>query len=111
MPQVCVTIAAQQFDPAHAKACVRPLYNIGFFEFRVKAGPAAAGVELTVGIKQDLTAAHTMIISTVPALLVLTRERRFGASLPGDAELLRCKLLFPFLLGLVNFRHGGIVPN
>jgi hypothetical protein len=25
--------------------------------------------------------------------------------------LLRCKLLFPFLLGLVNFRHAGIVPK
>ena len=111
MSEVRVTVATQQFNSTHTQAVVCPLYNIGFLEFRVKAGPAAAGVELAVGIKQDLAAAHTMIMSTVPALLVLTRERRFGASLPGDAELLSCKLLFPFLLGLVNFRHGGIVPN
>jgi hypothetical protein len=111
MPEVCVTVATQQFNPAHAEVLVRPLYNIGFLEFRVKAGPAAAGVELAAGIEQGLAAAHTVIMSTVPALLVFTCERRFGSSLPGDAVLFRCKLLFPFLLGLVNFRHAGIVPN
>lgn len=111
MPEVCVTVAAQQFDPAHASAIVRALYNVGFLEFRVKAGPAATGIELAAGIKQDLIAAHTMIISTVPAFFVLTCERRFGSSLPGDAVLFRCKLLFPFLLSLVNFRHAEIVPN
>jgi predicted aminopeptidase len=111
MPEVRVTVATQQFNPAHAEAFVRPLYNIGLLEFRVKAGPAAAGVELAAGIEQGLAAAHTVIMSTVPALLVFTCERRFGSSLPGDAVLFRCKLLFPFLLGLVNFRHAGIVPN
>ena len=111
MPEVRVTVAAQQFDPAHAEACVRSLYNTGLLEFSVKAGPAAASVELAAGIEQELAAAHAMIMPTFPALLVFARERRLGSRLPGDAVLLRRKLLFPFLLGLVNFCHAGIVPK
>ena len=111
MPEVGITVAAQQFNPAHAETVVRSLYNTGFLEFRVKTGPAAAGVELAAGIEQELAAAHTMIMPAFPALLVFTGERHFGSRLPGDAVLLRRKLLFPFLLGLVNFCHAGIVPN
>jgi len=111
MPEVRVTVATQQFDPTSAEACVRSLYNTSLLEFRVKTGPAAASVELAAGIEQELAAAHTMIMPTFPALLILTCKGRFGSSLTGDSVLLRDKLLLPFLLSLVNFRHAGIVPK
>jgi len=109
MSKMCITVAAQQFDPAPAEGVVGPLHDVGFFEFRVKTGPAATCIELAAGIEQGLPAAHAMIVSTFPALLVLTAVGRFGACLPGYTVLFRIQLFFPFLVGLANFCHAGIV--
>ena len=111
MPEVCFAITTQQFDSVHAMLVVRTLQDVGFIQFRVEAGPSAAGVELTVRIKQGMAAADAVIVSTLPALIVFTAVRRFGACLPGNTILFRRQLLFPLLVGLANFCHAGILPN
>ena len=111
MPEVRFTVATQQFDAVHAMLVVRSLHDVGFIQFRVETGPSATGVEFAVRIKQGLATADTVIISALPALIVFTGERRLGASLPGDTVLFGRELLFPFLVGLANFCHAGIVPN
>ena len=111
MPEVCFAVTTHQFDSVHAMLVVRTLQDVGLIQFRVEAGPSTAGVEFAVRIKQCMAAADTVIISTLPTLIVFTAVRRFGASLPGDTVLLRRQLLFPFLVGLANFCHAGIVPK
>lgn len=111
MPQVRAAIAAKQLDPAHAKTVIRALNNVGFIEFGVETGPATTGIEFTVRAKQRVATTYTMIMPPLPALIVFTSERRFGACLPGYAELLRCQLFLPLLLGLAYFSHAGILPK
>lgn len=103
MPEVGITISAQQFDPAHPEAVIRPLNNTGLFEFGMKTGPATARIEFAVGVEQCVIATDTMVLAAIPALFVDTAERRLGAGLPRNPVLFRIELLFPLLVSFMYF--------
>lgn len=111
MPEMSIAIPAQQFDPGHAEAVIRTLYDIGFFQFRVKTGPATTGVEFAAGIEQGMPAAYAVIMPLFPAPLVFTAERRLRSSLPRNPVLLRRQLFLPFPVGLAYFCHASILTK
>ena len=49
MTEVRIAMPAEKFDPAHPVTEIRPLLDVGLFEFGVKARPATPCVELAVG--------------------------------------------------------------
>ena len=48
MPEMGVTMPAEQFNPPHSKTVVRTLHDIGLFKFRVETGPPTTGIEFAV---------------------------------------------------------------
>lgn len=111
MPEVGVALPAEQFDPAHAQAQVRPLDDAGFLEFGMKTGPAATGVKLAVRVEQGMAAADAMIPAPFPALFIFSAERRLGAGLPRDPVLLGIELFFPLLVSFMYFCHVPILTK
>ena len=102
---------AKQFNAAHTQAEIGALNDIGFLEFRMKAGPAATCVEFTVRVEQGMTATDTMILPLVPALFVNPAEWRLGAGLPRDPVLFGLELFFPLLVSLMYFCHASILTK
>ena len=52
-----------------------------------------------------MTAAHTKVLPTVPVLVILAAEWRFGARLPGHPELVGRQVFFPFFISLAGPGH------
>jgi hypothetical protein len=88
MAQVPSTVVAHDLRPHHAEPGIRALANS--IRERVPEGrPAAAGVELVVGLVERRAAAGAGVHAGVGVVLVeLAGAGRFGSFLAEDAELL-----------------------
>lgn len=105
MPQVGVTAGTQHFGANHAMAEIRFFEDVfGCYGLK-EAGPSGSGIEFGIRCKQWKTAAHAGIDSR----LFVVEERAAKGALrllsSGNGVLLRCQLLFPFCIGLDDFRH------
>src|SRR5215472_4099881 len=96
MAQVRIAGGTQHFGAAHRVTRIHLLADILASNRRVEAGPAAARVELRVGLEKRRTAAHAAVHARLLGVPVLAAERTLGAFLPRDVELLGCELLLPF---------------
>lgn len=103
--EVGITVAAEQFYPAHAVTVVSPLHDIGFLELRMKTRPPATGIEFALGTEQRMSATDTVVNTVLPVPFILAAERRFGAGHAGYTELFRRQRFAPF----VNTFPGGHV--
>jgi hypothetical protein len=76
---------------------------------RVKARPAAAGIELGIRLEQQRAAANAAILPSPLVVPILAGKRSLGAFLSRDAVLLGCKNGLPFLVRLPDLvHHEGI---
>ena len=105
-----ITPAAEHLGAPHEHACIMLCAGDLLTDGRPEAGPACAGVELRLGTEEVLPAADALVRSTVLQVVVCACESSFGAFLAGYPELLRCKNLLPFCIGLLDLvAHGWTV--
>ena len=91
MPEMGVTLAANQLGPDHAVAQVALLDDAGGFEFAMKAGPAATGMKLAAGIEQRVATAHAPVLAGLEMIAIFAAEGPLGTRLAGDAILFGIK--------------------
>ena len=82
MAQVRATLAADGFGARHAMASVNNLGD-GTGHGQRKAGPAATGVKLGTGVKQQVAAAHAVVAAVIPDGIVLAGEGALALDISG----------------------------
>ena len=75
----------------------------------VEAGPSRSGIELCAGVEQFVTAGDAFVDALLFRVRVLTGERTLCAFLAANMKLFRRKILFPILVGLLDFLLHGVV--
>jgi hypothetical protein len=103
MPEVCSAFTAHDFSPAHAVGVVCFGFDILFGDWLVKAGPAGSGLIFGIGVEQLVAACGALIYAGLFGLVILAREWTFRPFHSAHLKLLGRQLLFPFLVGLLNF--------
>jgi hypothetical protein len=98
-----IALGARDFRADHTMTAIH-----FFGDFAVscgfrKAGPAASGVELGIGLEQSLTTADASIESGRGGLFVLPGKWRLGGFLARNRELDGGEILSPFVVGLFDF--------
>ena len=78
MAKVRVALTADNLGSGHAVAMVGYFFDDAVGERLEIAGPAAARVELVIGVKQGGIAADAVVLPLVPMVPVGTRKGRFG---------------------------------
>ncbi|MPN07573.1 hypothetical protein SDC9_154844 [bioreactor metagenome] len=106
MAQMGSAVAAHSLGAYHAVAAVHDIGD-GAGQGLVKAGPAAAGVKLGMGVEQLVAAADAVIAAIGPELLVFAGERPLGGSVARDLEgrgfgALVLQQGLPFLVGFLD---------
>src|SRR5690349_18938966 len=101
MAEMAVALRAQHLGADHAVGDVALLVDMAIDGRRRKARPAAAGIELGVGLEQGLAAAGTGIGALAMLVLILAGERPFGRLLAQHRILHRRQLAAPFSFALL----------
>src|SRR3990167_2935653 len=102
MAQVGAAVRAAHFHPHHAVAGVGDALDAAGFDVLAPAGPAAAGVELGVALKQHLPAAHAAVGAVLPVVPVAAGEGTLGGGLARHLVLHRVELGAPLGLALAH---------
>src|SRR5437879_5721207 len=106
MAQVRIATAALYLGADHAVRSVGFCVDGLIFKGSGEAGPAAAGMKFCFGAEERTAAADAFVGAGSVGGLVLSRIRRLGALLTGHIILVRCELLLPFGVRLLNlFGH------
>src|SRR5580693_4432572 len=100
MAEMAGAFRAQDLGAHHAVAMIVLLVDMAFGGRLGEAWPAAAGVELGIGLEQGLPATGTDIGAGLGLILVLARERPLGRLLAQDRVLHRRQFLAPLGLAL-----------
>jgi hypothetical protein len=99
---MCAARRAVYFISPHAVAGIRANSQaIGLMRLP-EAGPTAAGVELVIGVKQDLVTADTVVNPVFVAIPIGAGKGRFGTALAADLILFGCQFCSPFGIGFFN---------
>ena len=108
MAEVGAAFVAGDFGSAHAKAAVNVLVDQFFIVRRMKAWPAAAGVELRFRAEKRGGATQAAVGAGIVGVPVHAGECRLGAFLAGDAVFGRGQFSAPFGVGFFDFWHAGL---
>src|SRR5260370_16671477 len=92
---MAAAIAAHHFGPSHPVAAVGLRLDGVRVGGGVETRPAGAGLELLVGVKQDLAATSTAILAWLFGVGILARERALRALLPEDVGPVPAQLPAP----------------
>src|ERR1700757_4974908 len=103
MAEMARALRAQDLGADHAVAMVPLFVDMAFRSRLGEARPAAAGVELGIGLEQGLPATGTDIGAGFGLILVLARERPLGRLLAQDRVLHRRQFLAPLGFALDDF--------
>src|SRR5690348_6392174 len=95
-------LGTQHLGADHAMAGVGFLVNVILRRRLGEAWPAAAGIELGVGVEQGLTAAGADIGAGTMVVLILAAERTLGRLLAQHRILHRRQFLAPLRLTLLD---------
>src|SRR3954447_9467863 len=111
VPEVGAAVGAAHLDPLHpAGGVLDVLHSVG--HRLVEARPAAAGVELRVGLEELRPARLAGVHARGLGVGVLPDERSLGAGLAQHGVLLGRELLAPLLVGLLHLvGHGPSLPR
>src|ERR1700710_3034681 len=104
---MAVALRAQHLGADHAVGHVTLLVDMAVDGRRGKARPAAAGIELGVGLEQRLAATGAGIGAGAMLVLILAGERPFGRLLAQYRILHRRQLAAPFGFALLDLRGRG----
>lgn len=107
MAQVRVAPRTGNSNAFHPEGIVFNELHVFFRDRRPEAGPARAGLEFCLGIKQRRAAAGAAEDPSVVQVPVLAGKRALRAFMASDLKDLLCKLLLPLLVALHHFCHGG----
>ena len=108
--EMTAAAGAGYLDPTHAKAAIF-MFRDGLRVSRNgKAGPAAARVELGIALKQQLSAASTVVVAGFVILGEGAGKSPLGALFAQHVVLLRGKLRTPLGVGFHDFL-GRIVDG
>ena len=103
MAEVRITAATHHFGAAHEKASILfRLHRFGI-DRRPEAGPSGSRIEFRIGAEQWIPTAHAVVCALVFRIVIFTRKRPLSAFLTAYFILLRSEMLFPFLLGFLDF--------
>src|SRR5262245_30869170 len=103
MAEVGSTSAAHDLGATHAIAVVFIRVDIFFGDGFVKAWPARSGIIFCIRIEQLVTACGALIYAWIFCLVILACEWTLRSFHAANLILLRSKLLFPLLVGFLNF--------
>src|SRR6185437_14061507 len=112
MAEMARAFRAQDLGADHAVTMVLLLVDMAFRGRLGEARPAAAGIELGIGLEQGLPTAGADIGAGLGLILILARERPLGRLLAQDRVLHRRQFLAPLGFALDDFvgyfgvRHG-----
>jgi len=110
MSKVCAALAANDFSPGHAIACV--FFSLDLFVINgfVEARPTGTGIILCVRIEQFIPTCCAFVYTRVFCLVVLSGKRTLRSFHSADLVLLGREYFFPLLVGFLNFVfHEAIV--
>ena len=107
MPQVRITPGTGNGNAFHRVAVVFNEFDVFFRDRSPETGPACAGFEFRIGIKQCRTAAGTAEDALIVQVPVLTGKRRLRAFMARDRKGLGRKLLLPLVLALHHLGYSG----
>src|SRR5579859_2120943 len=94
---------AQDFGADHAVRVILLLVDMALHRRLGEARPAAAGIELGIGLEQRLPAAGADIGPGLGLIFILARERALGRLFAQDRILHRRQFLAPLGLALHDF--------
>src|SRR6516164_4800339 len=100
MAEMAAAFGAQHLGADHAVARIRLLVDMALERRLGEARPAAAGIELGIGLEQHVAAAGANIGAGAALMLILAREGTFGRLLAQHRVLHWRKLAPPLLLAL-----------
>src|SRR6516225_285393 len=103
MAEVARAVRAQDFGPHHAVTMVGLFVDMTLHRWLREARPAAAGIELGVGLEQRLPATGADICAGALLMLVFARERPLGRLFAQDRVLHWRQFLAPLGLALFDF--------
>src|SRR4051812_26917874 len=109
--EVAAAFGAEHLGAHHPVRRVGLLVHGLLARRRRERGPAAAGVVLRVGFEELCAAAGAAVRAVFEGVVVLAAERRLRPLFAEDAVLSGRQLLAPFLLGLLDLRHGASVAG
>src|SRR3954454_17789827 len=101
--EMAVAFRAQHLGAHHAVADVALLVDMAVIRRPGKTRPAAAGIELGVGLEQRLAAAGASIGALAVLMLVFAGERTLGRLLAQYGILHRRQFLAPLGFALLDF--------
>src|SRR6516164_8902536 len=103
MSEMRATTAARDFGAEHTVRTVFGLFD-GFPSSRIgETRPAASGMKLGVGTKENISAAHALVGAGGFGRFVLAGEGWLCAFLAGDIIFIRSELAFPLRIGFLDF--------
>ena len=102
MAEMAVAFRAQHLGADHAVADIALLVDMALDRRLGEARPAAAGIELGVGLEQRLAAAGAGIGALAVLMLVFAGERPLGRLLAQHRILHRRQFLAPLGVALLN---------
>ena len=105
--QVSTALCAHDLDSTHAVSVVF-VRGDGSRETLEESGPAAAGVELGIGLVEWCVTSGTVVDARIVEVIVLSRTWSFGALLSQDLKLLWSQNGPPLLLRLLNRKRVAI---
>jgi len=112
MPQVRSAACAGHLHPPHPEAVVLVRVNRLRVDRRIKTGPAAAGVELSLRRKERGVAGTAVVHAVCVIVGQHSRKGALGAFFSHDVVLFRGQKLAPLCVGFLDLfraaRLGGI---
>jgi len=89
MPQMCVTVGAQNLGSLHAVTCIGLYLDALILNGIPEARPTRSRLKFFLGMEQVSSAANALEDSIFVSIPVLAGESAFGAAVPGHLVLLR----------------------
>ncbi len=107
MPQMRTALAAQGFGAHHAERSIDLVVDCRFIQGLIETRPAATGIELGIGGKKRLIAAHAVVRAIPKMIGIPSGKRAFGRGTAGNLKrkgfgVAVGEPFLPFLLGFLN---------
>src|SRR2546428_3307024 len=111
MAEVAAAARAEHLGADHPVASVALLLDRIPAGWGVEGRPAAAGIVLRVRLEQGGATPGAVVRARLEDVVVLTAEGRLSALLTKDPVFLRCQLVAPLGVGLLDSTHGSNSTN